>query len=193
MTVCNMTIEAAGVQGWWPDDTTFEWFERGARPGAPSGSALEEAIASWRTLVTDDDARFDARWWSTPARSRHSHWGRTRGWSLASQAASRARQLRQPADREAAARALHYMGLEAGVPIQELTLDRVFIGSCTNSRSRPASCGGRGQGRRVSSHVKAMVVPVAAGTSPGRGRGHDQVFRDAGFDWRTAAARCVSG
>jgi 3-isopropylmalate/(R)-2-methylmalate dehydratase large subunit len=100
-----------------------------------------------------------------------------------------------PADREAATRALHYMGLEAGMPIQELTLDRVFIGSCTNSRIGDLRAAAAVvKGRRVASHVKAMVVPGSQQVrAQAEAEGIDQVFRDAGFDWRSAGCSMCLG
>ena len=198
MTVCNMTIEGGGRAGMVaPDDTTFEWFERGARPGAPSGSALDQAIASWRTLVTDDGARFDREIVvDAGAISPQVTWGTNPGMVVGVAGSVPAPDsFDSPADREAAARALHYMGLEAGVPIQELTLDRVFIGSCTNSRIGDLRAAAAVvKGRRVSSHVKAMVVPGSQQVrAQAEAEGIDQVFRDAGFDWRTAGCSMCLG
>jgi 3-isopropylmalate/(R)-2-methylmalate dehydratase large subunit len=193
-----MTIEGGGRAGMVaPDDTTFEWFERNARPGAPSGGELEEAIASWRALVTDDGASFDREIVvDASAVSPQVTWGTNPGMVVGVAGSVPAPDsFDSPADREAATRALHYMGLEPGTPIQELALDRVFIGSCTNSRIGDLrAAAGVVKGRRVASHVKAMVVPGSQQVrAQAEAEGIDQVFRDAGFDWRTAGCSMCLG
>ena len=137
MTVCNMTIEGGGRAGMIaPDEVTFEWFEQGGRPGAGSGAALERAIEGWRDLRSEDGARFDSEVAvDVAAISPQVTWGTNPGMvvGVADHVPS-PDDFEAPVDRDAAERALDYMGLQAGTPIEEIRLDRVFIGSCTNSR-----------------------------------------------------------
>jgi len=198
MTVCNMTIEAGGRAGMVaPDDVTCEWFERTARPGAGSGAALDEAIAGWRRYAGDADASFDSEFLvEVSAISPQVTWGTNPGMvvGVADRVPS-PDEFAAPADRDAAERALHYMGLEAGTPIAEIALDRVFIGSCTNSRIgdlRAAASVIRG--RSVAAGVTAMVVPGSAQVSAqAEAEGLDELFRAAGFDWRTAGCSMCLG
>jgi 3-isopropylmalate/(R)-2-methylmalate dehydratase large subunit len=198
MTVCNMTIEGGGRAGMVaPDDVTFDWFEHAARPGAPSGTALEEAIAGWRSLRSDDGASFDREVVvDAGAVSPQVTWGTNPGMVVSVTGSVPAPEsFDSPVDREAAERALHYMGLEAGTPIQELTLDRVFIGSCTNSRIGDLRAAASVvKGRRVASHVDAMVVPGSQQVRvQAEAEGLDQIFREAGFDWRSAGCSMCLG
>jgi len=198
MTVCNMTIEGGGRAGMIaPDDVTFEWFERGGRPGAGSGGALERAIDGWRELRSDAGARFDSEVAVDVAViSPQVTWGTNPGMvvGVAERVPSPA-DFASAADRDAAERALEYMGLEAGTPIEQIALDRVFIGSCTNSRIgdlRAAASVIRG--RRVAEQVKAMVVPGSAQVSAqAEAEGLDATFRAAGFEWRTAGCSMCLG
>jgi len=198
MTVCNMTIEGGGRAGMVaPDDVTFEWFERTSRPGAGSGAALDEAIAEWRRYCSDADANFDSEVLvDVAAISPQVTWGTNPGMVVG--VADRVPSpdaFDAPADRDAAERALHYMGLEAGTPIADIRLDRVFIGSCTNSRIgdlRAAASVIRG--RSVAEGVAAMVVPGSAQVSvQAEAEGLDELFRAAGFDWRTAGCSMCLG
>jgi 3-isopropylmalate/(R)-2-methylmalate dehydratase large subunit len=185
MTVCNMTIEAGGRAGMIaPDDTTFEWVE--GREAAPDPLPLDE----WRELSTDDGAEFDAEVViDAGALSPQVTWGTTPG--MVTDVTSAVPQPRDEGDQ----RALDYMALQAGTPIQEIELDRVFIGSCTNSRIgdlREAAEVVRG--RRVASSVEAMVVPGSAQVKEqAEAEGLDEVFRAAGFDWRSAGCSMCLG
>src|SRR5579863_2065350 len=198
MTICNMTIEGGGRAGMVaPDDVTFEWFERTERPGSGSGSQLAEAIEGWRSWRSDDGAAFDSEVEvDVGAISPQVTWGTNPGMVVG--VAGRVptpEDFDSPADRDAAERALAYMGLEGGTPIAEIRLDRVFIGSCTNSRIgdlRAAASVIRG--RRVADGVHAMVVPGSAAISAqAESEGLDEVFRAAGFDWRTAGCSMCLG
>jgi 3-isopropylmalate/(R)-2-methylmalate dehydratase large subunit len=198
MTVCNMTIEAGGRAGMIaPDEVTFEWFERGGRPGAAAGAALERAVEAWRELRSDDGAEFDADVLvDVAAISPQVTWGTNPGMVVGvAESVPSPDDFEAPADRDAAERALDYMGLEGGTPIEEIRLDRVFIGSCTNSRIgdlRAAASVIRG--RRVAEHVQAMVVPGSAQVSAeAEAEGLDEIFRAAGFDWRTAGCSMCLG
>jgi 3-isopropylmalate/(R)-2-methylmalate dehydratase large subunit len=198
MTVCNMTIEAGGRAGMVaPDDVTFEWFERTARPGAGVGAQLAEAIEGWRSLHSDADASFDSEVRvDVGAISPQVTWGTNPGMVVGVAAnVPSPDEFDEPADRDAAARALAYMGLDAGTPISEIRLDRVFIGSCTNSRIGDLrAAASMIRGRRVAEHVDAMVVPGSVQVSAqAEAEGLDEVFRAAGFDWRTAGCSMCLG
>jgi 3-isopropylmalate/(R)-2-methylmalate dehydratase large subunit len=185
MTVCNMTIEGGGRAGMIaPDDTTFEWVE--GREAAPAALPADE----WRALRTDDGAEFDSEVTiDAAALSPQVTWGTTPGMVTDVTSA-----VPEPRD-EGEQRALEYMALDAGTPMQEIRLDRVFIGSCTNSRIgdlREAAEVVRG--RRVASSVDAMVVPGSAQVKEqAEAEGLDEVFRTAGFDWRSAGCSMCLG
>jgi 3-isopropylmalate/(R)-2-methylmalate dehydratase large subunit len=198
MTVCNMTIEGGGRAGMVaPDDITFEWFESTSRPGTGDRSELMEAIERWRTLRSDDDASFDAEVVvDAAAISPQVTWGTNPGMVVGVAGAVPAPdEFDSPADRDAAERALRYMGLEAGTPIEEIRLDRVFIGSCTNSRIGDLRAAAAVvAGRRVADSVEAMVVPGSAQVrAQAEAEGLDDVFRAAGFDWRSAGCSACLG
>jgi 3-isopropylmalate/(R)-2-methylmalate dehydratase large subunit len=196
MTICNMTIEGGGRAGMVaPDDVTFDWFRRTSRPGAPAD--LEEAFAQWRELRSDAGAAFDRTLVvDAAAVAPQVTWGTTPGMVVGvAEAVPNPSSFDDPATRESAQRALDYMGLEAGTPIQELRLDRVFIGSCTNSRIGDLrAAAGVIKGRKVASHVNAMVVPGSQQVrAQAEAEGLDQVFREAGFDWRSAGCSMCLG
>jgi 3-isopropylmalate/(R)-2-methylmalate dehydratase large subunit len=198
MTVCNMTIEGGGRAGMvTPDDVTFEWFERTARPGAGSAAQLAEAIEGWRSVNSDADASFDSDVRvDVNAISPQVTWGTNPGMVVGvSGSVPSPDEFDEPADRDAAERALAYMGLDAGTPIAEIRLDRVFIGSCTNSRIGDLrAAASMIRGRRVAEHVNAMVVPGSVQVSAqAEAEGLDEVFRAAGFDWRTAGCSMCLG
>jgi 3-isopropylmalate/(R)-2-methylmalate dehydratase large subunit len=196
MTICNMSIEAGARAGMIaPDDTTFTYLE--GRPGAPSGAAWERALDDWRGLPSDADAVYD-RDVRVDAGSLAPQvtWGTNPGMvapvdgRVPDPAA-----LADPADREAHERALAYMALEPGTPIAEIPVDRVFIGSCTNSRIEDlrlvAQLVG---GRRVHRSVRAMVVPGSAAVRrQAEDEGLDKVFVQAGFEWRRAGCSMCLG
>src|SRR5271155_5125653 len=184
MTICNMTIEGGGRAGMIaPDDTTFAWLD--GRPGAPQGAELQEAIAEWRGLRTDEGASFDREMTvDCGALSPRVTWGTNPGQVIGvADRVPTPEDFDHPADREAAERALHYMDLAPGTPVQDIRLDRVFIGSCTNSRIGDLRAAAEViKGRQVAEHVSAMVVPgsVAVKTQA-EAEGLDDVFRTAGF------------
>src|SRR5947209_11950982 len=184
MTVCNMTIEGGGRAGMIaPDETTFEWVI--GRPGAPP-----EVPEEWRALSTEAGASFDRELTvDASAISPMVTWGTTPGMVVPVTEA-----VPEPAS-EQDERALEYMGLQAGTPMEEIKLDRVFIGSCTNSRIGDLRAAAAViDGRRVSSDVYAMVVPGSQQVKAQAEReGLDEVFRRAGFDWRGAGCSMCLG
>jgi 3-isopropylmalate/(R)-2-methylmalate dehydratase large subunit len=197
MTVCNMTIEAGGRGGMIaPDETTFAWFEQ-QRPGAPKGAELAGAIERWRALPSDEGAAYDTEIVvDAAALSPQVTWGTTPGMvAPVSASVPSPDDFESLADREATERALHYMDLQAGTPIEEIAIDRVFIGSCTNSRIGDLRAAAEVvAGRRVASSVSAMVVPGSQQVkAQAEAEGLDEVFRAAGFDWRVAGCSMCLG
>ena len=198
MTVCNMTIEGGGRAGMIaPDETTFAWFSRrSSGRGPPSARTSSGAIEAWRELASEAGAsstpRCDRRRPRSPPRSPGA---RTPAWSARSPTRSLARGVRRPADREATNARSHYMALEPGTPIEEIAVDRVFIGSCTNSRIGDLRAAAEMvAGRKVATSVSAMVVPGSQQVkAQAEAEGLDQVFRDAGFDWRVAGCSMCLG
>jgi len=196
MTVCNMSIEAGARAGLVePDDTTFAYVE--GRAHAPKGADWERALDYWRSLATDEGATFDTTvtldgaaiepcvtWGTTPAQSVPVT-GRVPDPESASSAGAR----------ELAERSLVYMGLKAGTAIQDIPVDRVFLGSCTNSRIEDLrAAAGVVRGRQVAPSVRAMVVPGSGLVKiQAEQEGLDRVFRDAGFEWRDAGCSMCLG
>ncbi len=198
MTVCNMTIEGGGRAGMIaPDETTFAWFTEQERPGAPKGAELERAIAAWSELPTEEGAFFDTEITiDASAISPQVSWGTTPGMVRSvTERVPAPEDFDSPADREATERALHYMDLSPGTPIDEISIDRVFIGSCTNSRIGDLRAAAAVvAGRKVAETVNAMVVPGSQQVRAQAEReGLDEVFRAAGFDWRVAGCSMCLG
>jgi 3-isopropylmalate/(R)-2-methylmalate dehydratase large subunit len=198
MTVCNMTIEGGGRAGMIaPDETTYAWFRDQERPGAPKGAELDAAIERWRGLATDDGAVFDTDIViDASAISPQVTWGTNPGMVRAvTERVPAPEDFDSPADREATERALAYMALEAGTPIDEIAIDRVFIGSCTNSRIGDLRAAAEVvAGKQVAASVSAMVVPGSQQVkAQAEAEGLDRIFRDAGFDWRVAGCSMCLG
>jgi 3-isopropylmalate/(R)-2-methylmalate dehydratase large subunit len=195
MTICNMTIEGGGRAGMIaPDETTFEWVE--GRPGAPRDFAA--AVERWRELPSDEGASFDREVEIDASDlSPMVTWGTTPGMvaEVTGVVPDPAEWGEGPADRETAERALAYMALDPGTPLREIPLDRVFIGSCTNSRIGDLrEAAEMVDGRRVAQGVRAMVVPGSQQVKAQAEReGLDQVFTAAGFEWRTAGCSMCLG
>ena len=187
MTVCNMTIEGGGRAGMiGPDETTFAWVA--GRPGAPDD--FEGAVAEWRGLPTEEGAGFDAEVGiDAGSISPMVTWGTNPG-----QVVEVTGSVPEPSS-EGEERALRYMDLEPGRARQEIALDRVFIGSCTNSRIQDLrEAASMVEGRRVASTLEAMVVPGSARVkAEAEAEGLDKVFRAAGFDWRSAGCSMCLG
>ena len=196
MTVCNMSIEGGARAGMVaPDDTTFEYVK--GRPFAPKGEAFEQAVEQWRTLPSDAGASYDkVVEIDAPNLQPFVTWGTNPGMVAPITA-----RVPDPASfedsgvREAAERALTYMGLEPDMPIQEIEIDRVFLGSCTNSRLEDLRAAAEiVRGRQVSPKVYAMVVPGSARVkAEAEAEGLDDIFKDAGFDWRVAGCSMCLG
>jgi 3-isopropylmalate/(R)-2-methylmalate dehydratase large subunit len=196
MTMCNMTIEGGGRAGLIaPDETTFEWVK--GRKAAPSAADWDDTVAAWKNLRTDDNATFDKEITIDASTiSPQVSWGTTP--SMVTQVTNVVpdpNEFENDTDRDGAERALEYMGLSAGTPIQEIKLDRVFIGSCTNSRIGDLrSAAEVVKGRKVADTVSAMVVPGSAQVKiQAEEEGLDQIFIDAGFDWRSAGCSMCLG
>ena len=189
MTVCNMSIEwGARVGMVAPDDTTFAYLE--GRPHAPAGADWERSLDHWRSLPSDQGAAFDEEIRLDAASLEpFVTWGTNPG-----QAAPVSGRVPDPRD-ENEERALRYMALRPGTSIQDIAIDRVFIGSCTNSRLedlRAAAAVVRG--RRVHEGVRAMVVPGSTRVKlAAEAEGLDRVFTEAGFEWRDAGCSMCLG
>jgi 3-isopropylmalate/(R)-2-methylmalate dehydratase large subunit len=196
MTVCNMSIEAGARAGMISPDRITVDYVRG-RPYAPQGEAFERAAAQWLALATDAGARFDRSVVLDAAQiSPQVTWGTNPG--MVTEVTGRVpdpRMIADPAQRGAVERALAYMGLDAGMPITEIKLDRVFIGSCTNSRLRDLQAAARiVNGRKVAAHVQAMVVPGSTRVKlEAEKLGLDQIFKAAGFEWRDSGCSMCLG
>ena len=189
MTVCNMSIEGGARAGMIaPDDTTFAYLE--GRPFAPAGKAWEAALEEWRALGTDGGAAFDKEVHiDADSLVPHVSWGTNPGQVVPIDAAvPDPDSFVEPSEREAAARALAYMGLTAGAPIREVPVDTVFIGSCTNSRIEDLRAAADVlRGRRVRPGLRALAVPGSRQVkAQAEAEGLDQVFSAAGFEWREA-------
>jgi 3-isopropylmalate/(R)-2-methylmalate dehydratase large subunit len=189
MTICNMLIEAGARAGMIaPDETTFAYLK--GRPFAPQGAAWDAAVDSWRKLPTDPGASYDKSLvFDARNIAPQVTWGTNPG-----QVAAITSRVPQPADysdptdQKTTAQSLEYMGLSGGEAISELKLDRVFIGSCTNARIEDLRAAAEvAKGKRVASHVSAMVVPGSGQVKvQAEAEGLDKIFKEAGFDWREA-------
>ena len=187
MTVCNMSIEAGARAGLIaPDDTTFEYLQ--GRDHAPSGSDWDAAVADWLTLATDDDAVFDLEIVLDGADIvPHVSWGTNPGQVMRMDSTiPDPDSFEEPSQREAASRALDYMGLTAGTHIRDVSVDTVFIGSCTNGRIEDLrAVADVARGRRVANGMRTLVVPGSwAVKAEAEAEGLSEVFIEAGFDWR---------
>ncbi len=187
MTVCNMSIEAGAKAGLIaPDDTTFDYLR--GRDRAPAGELWDAALADWRTLATDDGAAFDHEVVIEGAEiSPMVTWGTNPAQSVPLEGSvPDPDSLDDPSRREAAARALGYMGLDAGTAMRDIAVDTVFIGSCTNSRIEDLRAAAAViEGRRVANGVRTLVVPGSGRVkAQAEAEGLPEVFKAAGFDWR---------
>lgn len=187
MTVCNMSIEAGAKAGMIaPDETTFEYLK--GREHAPAGADWDAAVEAWKQLPTDEGATFDAEVVMDATQIRPQvTWGTNPGQvtELAGTVPDPA-SFSDPGDRNAAERALEYMGLEAGAKFSDVKVDTVFIGSCTNSRIEDLRAAAAvAEGRTVAEGMRTLVVPGSAAVkAQAIAEGLPEVFTAAGFDWR---------
>jgi 3-isopropylmalate/(R)-2-methylmalate dehydratase large subunit len=196
MTLCNMSIEAGARAGMIaPDEITFNYLK--GRRFTPEGSAWGEAVNSWRALVTDAGAAFDRRVEiDAGLLEPHVTWGTSPGMvAPVSGCVPDPEAIGNEADRHATLRALDYMALAPRTRIEEIAIDRVFIGSCTNARIEDLRAAARVvRGYRVSDAVRAMVVPGSQAVKlTAEAEGIDSVFRSAGFEWREAGCSMCLG
>src|SRR3954451_11731010 len=186
MTVCNMSIEAGARAGLIaPDDTTFAYLE--GRQHAPKGAAWDQAVAEWRTLRTDDDAVFDEEVVIDAATLRpFVTWGTNPGQVIPIDASvPDPGSFADASARDAASRALAYMGIDAGTPMREIAVDTVFIGSCTNSRIEDLRAAAKVLDGRTVGVKRALVVPGShAVKAQAEAEGLHRVFTAAGAEWR---------
>jgi 3-isopropylmalate/(R)-2-methylmalate dehydratase large subunit len=197
MTMCNMSIEGGARAGMVaPDETTFAYIE--GRPFAPRGKDFQAAVDHWKTLVTDPGAKYDA---TLTLESRDLApmvtWGTNPG--MVTQVTSRVPDpaaFADPDEQKAAEKALAYMGLKPGTPMEDIALDRVFIGSCTNSRIEDLRAAAKVvDGRHIAKSLKqALVVPGSQQVKAAAEKeGLDRIFRGAGFEWREAGcSMCIA-
>jgi 3-isopropylmalate/(R)-2-methylmalate dehydratase large subunit len=197
MTVCNMSIEAGARAGMVaPDETTFAYIK--GRPFAPRGKDFEAAVKEWKSLVTDPGAKYDAVVTLQAADiAPMVTWGTNPG--MVTQVTGRVpdpTSFSDPVDRKAAEGALVYMGLQPGTPMEDIHIDRVFIGSCTNSRIEDLRAAARvASGKHIAKSLKqALVVPGSRVVkAEAEKEGLDKIFRDAGFEWRdSGCSMCIA-
>ena len=196
MTICNMSIEGGARAGMIaPDDTTFEYMR--GRPQVPQGDAFEAAVDQWRSLATDPDATYDTVVnIDASSLSPFVTWGTNPGMVIpVTGRVPDPASFESPTERAAAERALEYMGLEPNTPMQNVSIDNVFIGSCTNSRIEDLRAAAAVvKGRKTNANVHAMVVPGSTAVKiQAESEGLDRIFKDAGLDWREAGCSMCLG
>src|SRR5437764_6674295 len=196
MTLCNMSIEAGARAGMVaPDETTFSYIK--GRRFAPNGNEWEKIVTRWRALRSDPEAHYDRVIEIDAATlAPFVTWGTNPGMVVP--VSGRVPELsasETEADRASAQRMLEYMGLKPGTRIEEIPVDRVFIGSCTNSRLEDLRAAARvARGHRVSPKVRAMVVPGSqAVKQAAEQEGLDRIFQEAGFEWRESGCSMCLG
>ncbi len=187
MTICNMSIEAGARAGMIaPDETTFSYLK--GRPMAPSGIDWDRAVKAWRTLHTDADAVFDSEVFIDAARLEpHVSWGTNPGQTLPiSGIIPSPDDFTDPIDVDSTIRALAYMGLQPGTAMTDITIDKVFLGSCTNGRIEDLREAAKVlEGRTIAETVTGLVVPGSGLVKrQAEAEGLDEIFRDAGLEWR---------
>ena len=196
MTICNMSIEAGARAGLIaPDEVTLAYLE--GRELAPTGADWERALDRWRSLASDPDAAYDRHVEIDVSElAPQVTWGTNPGMVVPiTGAVPDPSELDEPGEREAAERAIQYMGLRPGTPITEIPIDRVFIGSCTNSRIEDLRAAASVvAGQRIARGVTALVVPGSAQVRrQAEAEGLDRVFLEAGFEWRLAGCSMCLG
>jgi 3-isopropylmalate/(R)-2-methylmalate dehydratase large subunit len=196
MTICNMSIEAGAKAGMIaPDETTFAYVE--GKPHAPKGKAWQTALDDWRSLPTDEGVTFDRIVQFDGSRIMpHVSWGTNPGQVAPIDGrVPDPDAITDPGARNAAERALAYMDLKPGLPIRDIHVETIFIGSCTNSRIEDLRLAANiVAGRSVHEGIRAMVVPGSMRVkAQAEAEGLDQVFKDAGFEWRAAGCSMCLG
>ncbi|HLE25172.1 MAG TPA: aconitase family protein, partial [Thermodesulfobacteriota bacterium] len=196
MTICNMSIEAGARAGMIaPDEKTFDYLE--GRPYAPKGKDFERSLELWKQLKTDDGAIFDKRvLLDASTMAPQVSWGTSPGMVTdVTGIVPHPDSFADANDVKAARQALEYMGLIPGTPIQEIKVDRVFIGSCTNSRLEDLTAAARVvKGKKATPHVRAMVVPGSQSVKREAEKlGIDKIFKEAGFEWRESGCSMCLG
>src|SRR5438034_215376 len=194
MTLCNMSIEAGARAGMVaPDETTFAYVK--GRRFAPK--EWEQASAHWRSLASDPGARYDKVVEIDASKlAPFVTWGTNPGMVVpVNGRVPQLNELKSYGEREAAQRMLEYMGLQLGTPMQKIAVERVFIGSCTNSRLEDLRAAARvARGYRVNPKVRAMVVPGSQTVKrEAEQEGLDRVFQEAGFEWRESGCSMCLG
>lgn len=191
MTICNMSIEMGARAGMIaPDEKTFEYIAAEDRPFAPKGDEFNRMVEQWRSLVTDEGAQFDRIVaLDASALLPQVSWGTTPAMTV-----DITECVPEPTD-PGMERALRYMGLKPGTPMQEVSVNTVFIGSCTNSRIEDLREAAQViKGRKVADGVRAMVVPGSEAVKrKAEEEGLDEVFRAAGFEWHHAGCSMCLG
>lgn len=187
MTLCNMSIEGGARAGLIaPDETTFDYLK--GRPMAPKGGQWEAAVTHWRNLPSDPGAAYDTEIALAAAEIEPQvTWGTSPEDVLPiSGAVPGPAEAQSPEKAQAIRRSLQYMGLTAGMRLSDITVDKVFIGSCTNARIEDLRAVAKvAEGRKVSDSVQAMIVPGSGLVKhQAEEEGLDKIFREAGFDWR---------
>lgn len=187
MTVCNMAIELGAKAGIIaPDQTTFDYIK--GRKFAPAGADLDAAIEYWKTLKSDDGAQFDAVVTLEGSEIKPQvTWGTNPGQVMAVDGIIPSpADFTDPVEKASAEKALAYMGLEGGTALADYPIDKVFIGSCTNSRIEDMRAAAEvAKGKKVASHVQALVVPGSEQVkAQAEAEGLDKIFLAAGFEWR---------
>ncbi|MEN8234079.1 MAG: 3-isopropylmalate dehydratase large subunit [Actinomycetota bacterium] len=196
MTVCNMSIEAGARAGLIaPDETTFAYLE--GRPYAPAGAEWDTAIEYWRSLHTDSGAAFDVEHVFDAAEFEpYVSWGTNPSQTVPiTSGVPDPASFADPLDRDAAERAVDYMDLEPGTPMAGIDIDVVFLGSCTNGRIEDLRAAAEiARGRTVAEGIRALVVPGSGLVKlQAEEEGLDQIFLDAGFEWRDAGCSMCLG
>ena len=195
MTICNMSIEAGARAGMVaPDQTTFAYLQ--GRPHAPTGADWDTAVAEWSALRTDDDAVFDTEVViDADELTPYVTWGTNPGQSVPLGAAVPDPETMEDSRKEEAQRALEYMDLAPGTPMREVTVDAVFLGSCTNGRIEDLrAAAGVLDGHRVAEGVRMLVVPGSHQVRlQAEAEGLDRVFTEAGAEWRLAGCSMCLG
>lgn len=196
MTICNMSIEAGARAGLIaPDETTFEYIK--GRAHAPKDGEWDAALAYWKTLNSDPDAKFDKEIsLNADELSPFVTWGTNPGQGVPlNSSVPNPESFQDEQERRAAENALSYMDLEAGTPMREIKIDTVFLGSCTNGRIEDLrSAAAIIKGKRIASDIRMLVVPGSARVRlQAESEGLDKIFLDAGAEWRSAGCSMCLG